>query len=371
MRSKVKYLEGKPIGKLYVSDDEKKYFQTLEGHTADALKILKEYIIQNYDVIQQFCDRWGLNVKRFLRNLYLVVYYHDIGKLTKEFQENIKINRRSQRYPHALYGALLFWEILDEYIVGGIPLEVATVLGHHTQLYDQLYSDSNSFDPPTFLKEDILNFIEAIHRTYFHLGFNALFDLERKSVKLPILDERNKSRILKWIKTQRSKLFYSIRTQIEEKRAWEKIKSIYTFIFSILQLCDDYSSANFTEYVKKYTGNSTVFDDVMEKPEDFVIRLRVSSPFEVVLKDKEPYSFQKRLSNSSKYVALFAPCGRGKTEGALIWALKILEKHHRNKIIFALPTQTTSNMMYKRLKKIFGPENVGLYHGRSFIKLKE
>lgn len=364
-------MKGKPIGKLYVSDDEKKYFQTLDGHTTDALKILKEYIIQNYDVIQQFCNRWALNNEKFLRNLYLVIYYHDIGKLTKEFQENIKTNRKSQRYPHALYGALLFWQILDEYVIEGIPLEVAAVLGHHTQLWDSLYSDKNLFEPPTFLKEEILKFIEDVHRTYLHLGFNTWFNLEKKPVELPILDERNKIKILRWIETQRNSFFVYINTQIDEKREWKKIKSIYTFMFSILKLCDDYSSANFTEYVKKYMGNSRILDDVIEDPKKFVLRLKVNSPFKVVLKNKEPYSFQKRLSNSSKYVALFAPCGRGKTEGALIWALEMLKKYHRNKIVFALPTQTTSNMMYERLKKIFGSKNVGIYHGRSFIKLKE
>jgi len=77
------------LAKLELKNGEK-YFQTLEGHTKDALKILKTYIQRNHDVISQFCERWGLNKEKFLRNLFLTVYLHDIGKLTKEFQENIR-----------------------------------------------------------------------------------------------------------------------------------------------------------------------------------------------------------------------------------------------------------------------------------------
>ena len=62
-------------------------FQTLKGHTYDALKIYKAYLEQNLDVVKQFCNRWGLDVEKFMRNVFLVIYLHDVGKLTKEFQE--------------------------------------------------------------------------------------------------------------------------------------------------------------------------------------------------------------------------------------------------------------------------------------------
>lgn len=52
-------------------------------------------------------------------------------------------------------------------------------------------------------------------------------------------------------------------------------------------------------------------------------------------------------------------------------ALNALKNFKRNKIILAMPTQVTSNAMYDRLVKIFGEENVGLFHGKSFIKLRD
>ena len=104
------------IGKLCVKDNNK-YFQTLEGHTIDALKILKQYIETNKHEINEFCNRWDINTEQFYKDLFLMVYLHDIGKLTKNFQENIKNGRHSNKYPHSFYamGILNKLNIDDDY----------------------------------------------------------------------------------------------------------------------------------------------------------------------------------------------------------------------------------------------------------------
>ena len=86
-----------------------------------------------------------------------------------------------------------------------------------------------------------------------------------------------------------------------------------------------------------------------------------------------PYKFQSDIINKKpKNGFLFAPCGRGKTEASLLWAKEIMDNFNKNKIIFALPTQTTCNAMYERLsqKNLFGKKNVSLFHGKSFITIK-
>ena len=60
-------LEDKAIAKLELKDSEK-YFQTLEGHTIDALTILKAYIQRNLEVVRLFCKRWELDEEKFMRN---------------------------------------------------------------------------------------------------------------------------------------------------------------------------------------------------------------------------------------------------------------------------------------------------------------
>jgi len=351
------------IAKLELKNGEK-YFQTLEGHTKDALKILKAYIRRNYDVIDQFCERWGLNKEKFLRNLFLTVYLHDIGKLTKEFQENIRQNRRSQKYPHAYYGFFLLYGSFTDTIIE-IPIELAAILGHHTQLYDQLYSDYNQFEKPTFLESEIVEFVNRAVGVYKELKFNEFFEFDGFTVTIPEFRWKR-------IEKVRRSLIRKIKMYIDENRNWERIKSIFSYFFAILQTCDDYASAHFSNFVENYNnGKERLFDGVLENPDEYVPILKVEDPIKTVLGGKDPYKFQKDILDVPKFVTLFAPCGRGKTEAALLWALNALEKYRRNKIVFAMPTQTTSNAMYDRLKAIFGEENVGLYHGRCFIKLRD
>lgn len=359
----MRYLTFLPVAKLEIKNGEK-YFQTLEGHTIDALMILKTYIERNRETIDQFCERWGLNREKFLRNVFLTIYLHDIGKLTKEFQQNIRQNRRSHEYPHAYYGFFLLHNSFTDTIID-VPVELAAILGHHTQLYDQLYDDHNKFKKPTFLDEDIRKFASNAARIYRELAFDDFFEFN--GFNLNTIPE------FSWngIRKLRNRFKSEINTHLNEKKDWWRIKSVFSYIFAILQTCDDYASVNFSKFVENDKGNGGVFGAVLKDAGEYVPVLQIGDPVKAILGEREPYEYQKKLMSSGKFVTLFAPCGRGKTEAALLWALNVLKKHRRNKIILAMPTQTTSNAMYDRLIHNFGKENVGLYHGRSFIKLKD
>jgi CRISPR-associated endonuclease/helicase Cas3 len=355
-----------------------KHFQTLHGHTVDSLKILKAYIETNYDVLQQFCNRWQLNEKTFLKSLFITVYLHDIGKLTKQFQENIRNGKTSQRYPHAFYALFIINEI-DFPCLLNVSIEKAAILGHHTQLCSQLYSGYEDFSKPSFLEEDIQAFVRDAKDVYIELGFDRWFSFDGLNIS-PLPESRKFTLTLQGY---RNDLIREI-SSFEDK---EILKSIFCYIFSILQTCDDYSSAEFSEYINGYNGSDSVFDSVMKEPTKYVPRLSIDNPYEIILGEHSPYDYQNdsigKLSGDVPfYGLLFAPCGRGKTEAALIWALKAMKKYQRNKIIFAMPTQITSNAMWERFCELFGEGDtkkeriesgkkyVGLFHSKSFIKLK-
>lgn len=358
------------------SKDDLKYFQTIRGHTTDGLKILKTYIEANSEVIEQFCQRWGLNKESLIKSLFVAVYLHDIGKLTEQFQENIRNGKSSQKYPHAFYALFIVNEI-DFQSLLGVPIEKIAILGHHTQLYSQLYSGYEGFDKPSFLEEEIKTFIKNSKETYSELGFDKWFLFDGLSIKsLPKFKSLTLDRY-------RKKVINETSSFVDK----EKLKSIFCYIFSILETCDDYSSAEFSEFISQYSGNDNVFDSVMEEPTKYVPELYVDNPYEKVLSKNSPYDYQKDepgklCGDIPFYAMLFAPCGRGKTEAALIWALKAMRKYQRNKIVFAMPTQITSNAMWERFCELFGEGNtkkeriesgrkfVGLFHGKSFIKLK-
>ena len=64
-----------------------------------------------------------------------------------------------------------------------------------------------------------------------------------------------------------------------------------------------------------------------------------------------------------------APTGSGKTEAALAYAWRLLNAQLADSIVFALPTQATSNAMLERLETIatilFGTSNIVLAHGKA------
>ena len=360
-------------------DKINKFFQTYEGHILDALKILHKYVETNQDVIDQFCERWQISKESLLKSMFITVYLHDIGKLTYEFQKNIRNGKSSPRYPHAYY-ALSVLNNIDLPNLLDAPLVPAAVLGHHRQLSSSLYDNYTIFGVPSFLQKDIEAFIKKSKTIYGNLRFDKWFlfdDLKTRT-------QENKQLTPLQHRLYRKDVVNGT-ASFEDK---EKIKSVFCFLLSILKICDYYSSADFSEFINRYKGTNTEFNSTIEEPEKYILRPFTERISERILNGNKPYAYQrdevgKLCGDVPFFGLLFAPCGRGKTETALIWALKAAQKYKRNKIIFAMPTQITSNAMWERFCKLFGEgkteseqvENgklqVGLFHGKSLIILKD
>ena len=359
------------------SKNGKLYFQTLEGHCKDCLKIFGCYTERNQEVINQFCEKWSLKYEHFLKNLFITVYLHDIGKATEQFQRNIKAGKHSQRYPHSFFAVPIFLNlylsgILKPLIKGinSIPIELCSVLGHHTQLYKNIYEDV--YAKVEYCERDLPDYINSLGDSYKEFEFDNLFKLDGVGLEYLRLLDTNK--IKNRIKGKGG--IIDVCSNYEDKI---KLKSIFSFFHSILQLCDDYSSANFHDFIRSYNGDEKLFGSVLENPETYVITFP-SVKGNDILGGYKPYKFQEEIKEKApKFCLLFAPCGRGKTEAALLWAFEVCKKYKRNKIIFAMPTQITSNAMWERFCELFGEgktkeekirsgmKYVGLYHGKSFL----
>lgn len=358
--------------------------QTLLGHTIDCLKILKCYFERNEKVVEQFCKRWNTDKQIFMRNLFVAVYLHDIGKLTREFQKRISEGKHSQQYPHAFYGFPIVWEVFKtqfrEFVYSDEPLiETLSILAHHTQLYDGIYRDTKIREVH-LLEEEIFKFINKIDEVYKYLGFDRFFSLRWNKMEslrhsFNIISQKNpQEEIRKCIMRTQDKVE---NLKGEDLKEVCKLKSIYSYFLSILKLCDYYASVEFSEYVMKSASKEEIFSDILEKPEKYVLTLPEINETHI-LKRNKPHAFQEEIKERSPaFCLLFAPCGRGKTEAALLWAFEVCRKCNRNKIIFAMPTQTTSNAMRDRFIEWLNEagfneeEYVGLYHGKSFVKFKE
>lgn len=338
------------------------YFQTLNGHIEDCLKILKSYFLKKDKVLKSFCQKWEIDDTNFKKNLFLAVAFHDIAKLTKEFQNNINAGKSSQEYPHPFFALPILDELPFDNL-DNLPIPIFAIAGHHTQLHRTIYEYVSK--KVEYLKNEIIVFADTtILGFYNELDFEPDFILPKISLKNWQL--MNPEQI-------RQNFIFKYSRQGELGNF--KTKSIFTYFFSILQLCDDYSSANFKKFIEREKPKKTIYDSVLDDTEEYIYELEYSKDEfqKMIFKNHTPYSFQKDLARNRRIFSfLFAPCGRGKTEAALWWAFQVKNLYKCDRVILALPTQVTCNAMYDRLLEEYnlGDKNVGLFHGKSFIALK-
>lgn len=341
-------------------------FQTLEGHTLDCLTILRAYLERNKDSLAEFCERWEVDLVHLQQNLFITVALHDIGKATEEFQRNIRSGKQTPHQPHAFYAYLTFYALYKKeilkYLVPEVDLEACSVLGHHTQLHNQIYMQR--VEKATLCNEEIIGFLDQLPRFHKGQGFSDIFPLEWGHLE-EIPDGKHtklQDHILKNVAAQEP---------LDGNK--ERLKAIFARFHSILKLCDDYASAHFTEWVAGDNPSAGEENDVgktLDDPGSYISTLH-SVEQDKIMGGATPYDFQKKIWESAQpYQAMLAPCGRGKTEAALMWAYRIAKQEKRKKIIFAMPTQITSNAMRERIKERVC-DNVGIFHGKSHLYLKQ
>jgi CRISPR-associated endonuclease/helicase Cas3 len=73
---------------------------------------------------------------------------------------------------------------------------------------------------------------------------------------------------------------------------------------------------------------------------------------------------QAHQARHTEVLWLRAPTGTGKTEALLLWA------GDTERLLYLLPTQATTNAMWRRLRRIYGKDAVALAHGRALYMLR-
>jgi CRISPR-associated endonuclease/helicase Cas3 len=351
--------------------------QTLAGHIGDCLTVLKRIFDADAASINSFCEKWCYSPAALRRSIFLTVYLHDIGKATREFQTNISKGRYSQKYPHAFFGMPIVLNLLrgslKEYVLErDLGLEVCSILAHHTQLYNNMYDDVTSnvnflFKEAAQFVNSIQDVYEADFKKYFDFHFAGIFENELKAGKA-FEDEFSTA---DYIRNFRSAMvtYYSVNISTSAEK--EKVKASYSFCHSFLKACDQIASKHFEEVGSKQFPTRIPFGRTLQDASQFFDRMPINRNR---LSSNLTRQFQNSIStNPYRFQLLWAPCGRGKTRAALGWAATALEKFNRDRIIFAMPTQITSNSLREDLIKEIQADQrkaVGLFHGKSFLALK-
>lgn len=329
---------------------------TLEYHTKSALNELKNFVNQNKEIISNFSSRNNINEDILLDILFFSVFLHDLGKGTTEFYDDKILNKCSSYHP--LYS--IYFTIYQQDLpkIGGIDYITLSILSHHTVIHEEIYGSENFIDlpQPEFFKETIsfANMYREYYNEFFQKDcpYNLNFEIPDTA---PYLLLREKLDNIGW--GSKKGLIDDLNTFLYMANANEKkrIKETYGFITGNLIRADWLSSGSYN------------LDFPETTKEEFILNLKERSK-EKGIKFKDLKEFQKESSKSNDNLLIKIPTGEGKTEAALLWAINNL-KNKYTRIIYTMPTQVTSNAMYKRLKTYFGADNVGIVHGSASIVL--
>ena len=315
---------------------------TLSQHIADNLAVLNEILKQNVGLIEKRFS--AFNVKQIVEALFFTVYFHDIGKATKEFQ-NTLFNQTQSFHP--FYSLMCFNK--SPFQFNNIDIPLLAIANHHS-IY---FSDSSgtlylnvSVKEPEFLPEVDIFF-------YFYpkvfqkiLGFSPAFIPKRlnnppQKVKGFILDISRK------IKNNGVKI-----------ETAQTIKELFILFSGTLVFCDRIASAK--EFQLGFN-----FKYQLDSKESF------RTLFEQQIDNFEQWKpFQQQASEIQQSIFIEIPTGEGKTEAAILWAENNL-KNTFTRICYTLPTRVTSNKMYDRLSEVFNENNLAIIHSSAKLKLEE
>lgn len=343
-------------------------YQTLVGHTKDVLWTLRTLL--NRPAFRLFCRRWELNERGARQALVAVAILHDIGKATRTFQNALRKDQHLPDFPHPLIALPAVQEVWKQlqlprlWATHPLPLlELLVVASHHSLLYDSLYQTA-------IRPHSCLNFLPETQAVISELltWASETFGLPELKAALLLPIDRWTSWELKRCADALATL-RDLTTQLKASSAEAvRLKVLYTFALAQLKMADMWASRCFSEAAKSLSD--TVVDALLPEPPAW--DLPDDSEQRLQQKLSMPYRFQQRLAQTEvPYVVLMAPCGRGKTEGALLWFLRQRSLGNCERLIFAMPTQVTSNAMHRRLADLFGENAVGLYHGRSSLEHRE
>lgn len=313
--------------------------------------------------------RMGLE-GRLRAQALLACVLHDIGKATHSFQEHMRAARafeeakargasdrelqqlrqaanqkKAAAYPHAL-ASLPFVLVAEAHLAGehgwDAPCLTATgaVLTHHSPLGPGLYQGYNA--PPDF-HPALPDALEAARELLEEMGIGPLPPARQLLGRLGPLLESPLTGVLHdagmvFAGGMKSSLLGLLQAQPVDEFARVK---------AVLHLADWLASARGSEISVFFLSDGASR-----------VAARVSS---LALRE-----FQRRAGGSrSDVLWLRAPTGTGKTEALLLWA------GDAERLLYLLPTQATVNAMWRRLRKVYGDEQVGLAHGRANYMLRQ
>ena len=317
--------------------------ETYEEHVWSVYLAWRQLINRHSGAINRLCDRHSIDRDRFLLSSLLCVAFHDMGKLSANFQRIMYASSEAERqraikanFRHE-YASIAFVVLgarnlqqthgqLTEAIYTGV-MEAMVILGHHKTVDGELTRFEREGKNPeslTWAEGGIEEGKRVVEKIYDDFGTcPPTLDYERASE----LARKNPSFV-----RDLSGLVKDIGT----------VRELFILMKGLLMQADWLASAHSLEYQFSINVNPEKVDSYLQKKGE-----REGWVF------SEFRDFQRACGGVDGHVVAVAPTGSGKTEAALLWALGQVKQGYAGKILYLLPTMVTANSLYERMRQFF------------------
>ncbi|MDK2887420.1 MAG: CRISPR-associated endonuclease/helicase Cas3 [Thermoanaerobacter sp.] len=336
-------------------------YQTLAGHTEDALIVLSRYLREHRPAVQRLVNEQELPFTYFCQILFCALFLHDIGKATREFQERLMKEELSRELSHTFFSLpLVETDLPPEYNL----LVRILVLTHHTQPFNHLYSSFELLPRVNYLTEQIKDYLQN-YRDLYNRYFKDIFPLSARPVFRPPA----------WITGAglREKLQEEVARLQQGVELWgnaARTKALYCFAITLLKYCDSQSSRAFH---RARLAGGTICGSILGSEvntQDGNSQPRHPGPADnrPAFNRPAPVAAVKTAGAASGdgFLLLLAPPGSGRLTLALARAASLGRERCREKLVWICPGQIASGFTRRRLARFFGAEQVALVHAASY-----
>lgn len=313
---------------------------TLEKHVLDCMEVI-EYFLSTYDKpLRNWALRNDVDYQRFIENVKTSLVYHDFGKATNKWQQEIRKDKPNLPN-HAPYaGYFLILSKISDYT------PILAVVSHHSMLTENSW---NSLSLPGNFCE---NYLKEMGKKY---GFKDIAFNKNWNNYINILKE------------------YKINSQNQKFRnSWDIKKDINTLFKA--RYCLLLSLITTSDSIASKLEEDGIFSKDHQRTkllQWFPSHIEVFKKLQNIDEGKNLHQTQEKMlellnekSDPPIRIILEAPCGEGKTLSALLCTRELLKRGKINRVIFTLPTQTTTNNMVLEFESEYNiPKDwIGVYH---------
>lgn len=284
---------------------------------------LKDHLLDVANCTQEVLQRNNASEKLQYAG-WIAGLFHDLGKANPTWQTKVKENSPPK---HSDLSAYLSVSMIYSDIDIGLPKKykyasILAVLHHHTSWTNKNMKTENTkrrLDSITGAIQNIETELGTISDSNDNkIDFTKLFDEDRLVEMGNTLDY--------------------IRYELTED---ESVMELAFSIYTALRQSDWHESSN---------GNSPL-------PQQIDIET-ISNSFDQL----RPFQKKIKENSHSKSLIGLAGCGEGKTYSAMLWGKEQRKQGKIDRLIFAMPTQVTTNNLYTKISNFTDPSETSIYH---------